>query len=89
MWPVNPVVAIILAQTTQPSPPAKSLEWCFETIKGVQLCQETLAECLELHQANIEIASSRCKRIEPPEIQISPTEPPAPPNAEKQTPTKR
>jgi hypothetical protein len=89
MSPIIPALTIILAQAAQPSTPSKSFEWCFETTKGVQLCQETLADCVELHRANDEIASSRCKRIEPPEIQISPTEPPAPPKPEKQTPTQR
>lgn len=89
MWSVIPAVAIILAQATQPALPAKSHEWCFDRGKGVQLCQETEAACNKSREINIEIAQGPCKPVEPPEIQVSPTEPPAPPNPERQTPTRR
>jgi hypothetical protein len=86
MWPVIPAVAIILAQATQPAPSSK---WCFERGQGAQLCEETEAECNKLHDLNQEIARSPCKRIEPAVIQVSPTEPTAPPNPARQTPTQR
>ena len=43
----------------------------------------------QLRELNTEIAKSPCKRAEPPEILVSPTEPPAPPSPDKQTPTQR
>jgi hypothetical protein len=89
MWSIIPVFAILMAQAPQPSPPSKSLEWCFEREKGSQLCKETEAACTELRRTNADTAKTACKRVEPPEIQQSPTEPPAPPNPAKQTPTQR
>ena len=88
MRPVVPVLALVLAQVAQPNP-SRSYEWCFERGKDRQLCKETEAACLEQRRANVETATSGCKRIEPPEIQESPTEPPAPPNPARQTPTQR
>lgn len=88
MWSVLPILAIVLAQAAQPAPP-KSFEWCFERGKERQLCKETEAACTELRRTNADTATSACKRVEPPEIQESPTEPPAPPNPARQTPTQR
>jgi hypothetical protein len=89
MWPVIPALAILMAQAPQPSAPSKSYEWCFEVGKGSTLCKDTEAACTELHRTNAATAESACKRVEPHEIQLSPTEPPAPPNPAKQTPTQR
>jgi hypothetical protein len=89
MSPMIPAFALVLAQATQPNPPSKSHEWCFERGNGAQLCEETQAACIDLRRINTEIATSECKHVEPPEIQVSPTEPPAPPSPEKQTPTQR
>jgi hypothetical protein len=44
---------------------------------------------MELRGTNAATAMSTCKYIEPHEIQLSPTEPPAPPNPAKQTPPPR
>jgi hypothetical protein len=89
MWPMIPALAVVLAQAAQPSANSKSDKWCFDRGQGAQLCETTEAECNRLRDINTEIAKSPCKRIEPPEIQVSPTEPPAPPSPEKQTPTQR
>jgi hypothetical protein len=89
MWPLIPALAILMAQAPQPSAPSKSYEWCFEMGKGSTLCKETEAACMELRRTNAGTATSACKRVEPHEIQLSPTEPPAPPNPAKQTPTQR
>jgi hypothetical protein len=43
----------------------------------------------QLRDINTEIATTPCKKVEPPETQESPTEPPPPPNPAKQTPTQR
>jgi hypothetical protein len=66
--------------SSQSAPPSKSHAWCFERGRGAQLCAETEAACIRLREINSEIAQSPCKDVEPPEIQVSPTEPPAPPN---------
>ena len=89
MWPMIPVVAILMAQAPPPNAPSKSYEWCFEIGKGSTLCKDTQAECQELRRTNAGTAASACKRVEPPEIQESPTQPPAPPNSAKQAPTQR
>lgn len=89
MWLVIPALAIVLAQAGQPNAPSKSHEWCFEVGKGSTLCKDTEAACTELHRTNTATATSDCKRVEPHEIQLSPTEPPAPPSPAKQTPTQR
>ena len=89
MWPVIPALAILMAQAPQPSAPSKSSEWCFEVGKGSTLCKDTEAACAELRRTNAATATSACKRVEPHEIQTSPTEPPAPPSPAKQTPTQR
>jgi hypothetical protein len=82
MWSTMVFVAVI-AQA-QPSPSAK---WCFERgQQGAQLCENTESECFKLRSINTEIATSPCKRIELPEIQRSPSGPPAP---EQQAPTQR
>jgi hypothetical protein len=90
MWSVISAIAIVLAQAAQPGAESKSGEWCFEREQqGARLCEETEAACDKLRSINTEIARSPCKHVEPPENQISPTEPPAPPSPEKQTPTQR
>ena len=89
MWTIIAGLAVVLAQTTQPGPGSKGYEWCFERGQGVQLCEATEAACNQLRGINTEVAKSSCRRVEPPEIQVSPTEPPAPPNQERQTPTQR
>lgn len=89
MWAAIAGVAIILAQATLPGPGSKGHEWCFDRGQGTQLCEATEAACNQLRGLNTEIAQSPCRRVEPPEIQQSPTEPPAPPNPARQTPTQR
>lgn len=90
MWATIAGVAIILAQAAQPlGPGSKGQEWCFDRGQGAQLCEATEAECNRLRGVNTEIAQSPCRHVEPPEIQQSPTEPPAPPNPARQTPTQR
>ena len=76
MWSVIPVLAIVLAQADQPSVTPESDKWCFDRGQGAQLCEETEDECTKLRSINTEIARSTCKRIEFPNIHISPTEPP-------------
>jgi hypothetical protein len=88
MWPLFPAIAIIVVQASEPASPSKP--WCFERGPGARLCETTQAECIKLRSINTEIATSECKRgDEPPQIRESPTEPPAPPNPAKQTPTQR
>jgi hypothetical protein len=89
MWSVIPVFAILLAQTNQPIVTSKSYEWCFDRGQGAQLCEATEAECNRLRDINTEIAKSPCKRVEPPGIKVSPSEPSVPPSPEKQTPIQR
>jgi hypothetical protein len=90
MWPMIPALAIVLAQAAQPGTESKSQKWCFEREQqGAQLCEATEDACNKLRELNTEIARSPCKHIEPPGIQVSPTEPPAPPGPEKQTPPQR
>ena len=89
MWSMIPATAIVLAQAIQPTPSSKSHEWCFERGQGARLCEETEAACNKLREINTEIAQSPCRAVEPPEIQVSPTVPTAPPNPERQTPTQR
>ena len=89
MWLVIPVVAIVLSQAPQPAPPSKSQEWCFDRGQGAQLCEGIEAACNKLREINLHIAQGPCKPVEPPEIQVSPTEPPASSNPERQTPTQR
>ena len=89
MWLVIPAHAILMAQAPQPSGPSKAYEWCFEVGKSSTLCKETEAACQDLRRTNAGTATSACQRVEPHEIQTSPTQPPAPPNPAKQTPTQR
>ena len=90
MWPMIPALAILLAQAAQPGPNSKSQKCCFERAQqGAQLCEATEAECEHLRDINTEIAKSPCKRVEPPETEVSPTEAPAPLSPDKQTPTQR
>jgi hypothetical protein len=87
MWSTIPATVIVLVQTAQPGADSKSHKWCFEREQqGAQLCEETEDACNKLRSINAEIARSPCRRVEPPEIQISPTERPAPPNPEKNRP---
>lgn len=89
MWVTIAGAAIILAQATQPGPGSKGQEWCFDRGQETKLCEATEAACNQLRELNTEIAASPCRRVEPPEIQQSPTEPPPPPNPAPQTPTQR
>ena len=89
MWPVIPVVAIVLSQATQPASPSKSQKWCFDRGQSAQLCEDTEAAYNKLREINTEIAQGPCKPVEPPEMRVSPTEPPAPPNPARQTPAQR
>jgi hypothetical protein len=89
MWAIFAGAALVLAQAAQPGPGSKGHEWCFDRGQEAQLCEATEAACNQLRALNTEIAKSPCNRVEPPEIQVSPTEPPAPPNPERQTPTQR
>jgi hypothetical protein len=88
MRSVLPALAIVLAQASQPGAGSKSQKWCFEREQqGAQRCEATEDACNQLRELNTEIAKSPCKRVEPPEMQVSPTESPAPPSPDKQTPT--
>ena len=78
MWSIIPVLAIVLAQATQPVVTSKSYKWCFDRGQGAQLCEATENECDKLRSINTEIARSPCKRIEQPEVHVSPTDPPKP-----------
>jgi hypothetical protein len=89
MWAIFAGAALLLAQATQSGPGSKGHEWCFDRGHDAQLCEATEAECNKLRATNTEIAQSPCRQVEPPEIQVSPTEPPASPNPERQTPTQR
>lgn len=89
MWLSILALSILLAQANPSGSPSKAYEWCFETGKNSQLCRETEAACEEYRRVNEGTATSACKRVEPPEIRVSPTQPPAPPNPERQTPTQR
>jgi hypothetical protein len=89
MWATIAGVAIILAQAGMPGPGSEGHEWCFDRGQGMQLCEATQAACSHLREINTEIAQSPCRRVEPPEIQQSPTPPPSPPNPQQQTPTQR
>ena len=86
MWPLIPALAIILAQAAQLGTNSKPAEWCFDRGQDAQLCEATEAECNKLRDLNPEIAKSPCKPAQPREIQVPPSEPPAPPNPERQNP---
>ena len=89
MWAIFAGAALLLAQATQSGPGSKGHEWCFDRGQDAQLCEATEDACNKLRAINTEIAQSPCRRVEPPEIQVSPTEPPASSNPEQQTPTQR
>ena len=89
MWAIFAGAALVLAQATQSGPGSKGHEWCFDRGQDAQLCEATEAACNKLRAINTEIAQSPCRRVEPPEIQVSPTEPPASPNPEGQAPRQR
>jgi hypothetical protein len=71
-------VAVVLAQATESGPGSKGHEWCFDRGQEAQLCEATEAACNQLRALNTKIAKSACRRVEPPDIQQSPTEPPTP-----------
>ena len=79
MWPLIPALAINLAQAARPGTNSKPAEWCFDRGQDAQLCEATAAQCDKLQDLNPEIAKSPCKPAQPREIQVSPSEPPAPP----------
>ena len=89
MWAIFAGAALVLAQATQSGPGSKGHEWCFDRGQDAQLCEATETDCNKLRAINTEITQSPCRRVEPPQIQVSPTEPPVPPNPEQQTPTQR
>ena len=89
MWAIFAGAALLLAQATQSGLGSKGHEWCFDRGQDAQLCEATETDCNKLRAINTEIAQSPCRQVEPPEIQVSPTEPPASPNPERQTPTQR
>ena len=87
MWPIISTLAIVLAQAAHPGINSKLQKWCFDRGQGgVLLCEATEAECNNLRSMNDEIARSPCRRVELPEIQSTPTKPPAPSNPEKGKP---
>ncbi len=80
MRPMIPALAIVLAQAAQPGANSTSNKWCFDRGQGgALLCEATEGECNHLRDLNAEIAKSPCKHAEPPENQVSPTEPSPPP----------
>jgi hypothetical protein len=89
MWPIIAGLTVVLAQAVQSLPGSKGQEWCFDRGQETQLCEATEAACNQLRALNTEIAKSPCIRVEPSDIHQSPTEPPAPPNPARQTPTQR
>jgi hypothetical protein len=86
MWSMIPAIVIVLSQTAQAAPASKSGKWCFDRGQNAQLCEDTEDACNKLREINTEIVRSPCK---PPETQVSPNEPPAPPNPERQAPTQQ
>ena len=89
MWATIAGVVIILGQATPSGPGSKGHEWCFDRGQEALLCEPTEAAFNHLREINTEIAQGPCRWTEPPEIQQSPTGPPAPPNPARQTPTQR
>jgi hypothetical protein len=89
MWFMIPATLIVLSQGSQPAPASKSDEWCFDRGQNAQLCEPTERACNELRDLNNEIAHGPCRPVHHPVVGVSPTEPPAPPNPEAQTPTQR
>ena len=82
-WLMIPTVATVLAQVAQPGTNSPPHKWCFDRGQETQLCEPTEDRCKQLRELNTEIARSPCKRVEVPEVQISPTEPAAPPDPER------
>ena len=69
MWPMLPVLVIVLAQATQPNADTKAQKWCFEREQqGALLCEPTEDACNKLRELNTEIAKGPCKRVEPSQI---------------------
>jgi hypothetical protein len=89
MWPIIAGLTVMLAQAVQSGPGSKGKEWCFDRGQETQLCEATEAACNQLRALNTEIAKGPCSRVEPPDTQPSPSEPPAPANPAQQTPTQR
>ena len=89
MWSMMPAIVIVLSQAAQADPASKSDEWCFDRGQGAQLCEETEAACNKLRDLNSEIAHGPCRPVYRPVVGLPPTELPAPPNPERQTPTQR
>ena len=87
MWVTVAGIAFVLAQATPSGPGSKGHEWCFDRGQEAQLCEATEAACNHLREINTEIARGPCKRVELPEIQQSPTDPPDPASPARQTPT--
>ena len=87
MWPTIPAIVIVLSQATQPAAASKADEWCFDRGQNAQLCEDTEDACNKIREINTGIAKSPCKPVELPEIQVSPTHSPAPPNPARQTQT--
>jgi hypothetical protein len=75
LWSVIPPIVIVLSQAMQPIIASKSYKWGFNRGQGAQLCEQTQDDCAKLRGLNLEIAKSPCKRIELPEVKLSPTEP--------------
>jgi hypothetical protein len=68
-------IVIVLSQATQPIITSKSYKWCFNRGQGAQLCEQTQDDCAKLRGLNPAIAKSPCKRIELPEVKLSPIQP--------------
>jgi hypothetical protein len=85
MWPTIPAIVIVISQATQPAAALRSDEWCFDRGQNAQLCEDTEDACNKLREINSEIAKSPCKADKLPEIQVSPTHSPAPPNPARPT----
>jgi hypothetical protein len=62
-------LAVVLAQASGPG--SKGREWCFDRGQDAQLCEATEAECNKLRAINTEITQGPCRRVEPPDIQVS------------------
>jgi hypothetical protein len=81
-----PALAIILAQAAQPGANSQADKMVLRERTGSSALRGNggrVQPCNQLRELNTEIARSSCKRVERPEIRVSPTEPPAPPNLEK------
>jgi hypothetical protein len=84
-----PAILIVLSQGAQSAPASQSDEWCFDRGQNAQLCEPTELACNKLRDLNSEIAHGPCRPVDHPVVGLPPTEPPAPPNPQTQTPTQR